>query len=129
MRVCPELFSWSVQERERYGVNLPDKARQKLDRALMKELFGARIRSWKNDAHGNKRIPLRELNRWNEAILPLVGGWRGLFLSKRMAGRLRTILDFPTLRDYDEGDYRYQENARKEQDARYAGKPSAHTAI
>jgi antitoxin component HigA of HigAB toxin-antitoxin module len=26
MRVCPELFSWSVQERERYGVNLPDKS-------------------------------------------------------------------------------------------------------
>ena len=45
IRVCPECFSWSVQERERYGVNPPDKARQKLDRALMKELFGPRIRS------------------------------------------------------------------------------------
>jgi hypothetical protein len=103
--------------------HLPDKARQTLDHALMKELFGARIRSWKNDKHGNKRIPLRELNRWNEAILPLVGvGEDGFYLNEWL-GENRTILDFPTLRDYDEDDYRYQENARKEQDTRYAGKP------
>jgi hypothetical protein len=123
MRVCPEFFSWSVQERERYGVNLPDKARQKLDRALMKELFGARIRSWKNDAHGNKRIPLSELNCWNEAILPLVGVGEDCFYLNEWLGENRTILDFPALRDYDEDDYGYQENARKEQDPRYVGKP------
>jgi len=123
MRVCPEFFSWSVQERERYSVNLPDKARQKLDHALMKELFGARIRSWKNDKHGNKRIPLRELNRWNEAILPLVGVGEDCFYLNEWLGEDKIILDFPTLRDYDEDDYRYQENARKEQDTHYAGKP------
>ena len=123
IRVCPEFFSWSLQERERYGVNLPDKARQKLDRALMLELFGARIRSWKNDGYGNKRIPLRELNRWNEAILPLVGVGEDCFYLNEWLGENRTILDFPTLRDYDEDDYRYQENARQEQDPRYAGKP------
>ena len=123
MRVCPEFFFWSVQERERYGANLPDKARQKLDLALMKELFGARMRSWKNDAHGNKRIPLRELNRWNEAILPLVGVGEDCFYLNEWLGENKTILAFATLRDYDEDDYRYQENARKQQDVRYAGKP------
>jgi hypothetical protein len=122
-RVCPEFFFWSVRERERYGVNLPDKARSKLDRALMKELFGTRIRSWKNDAQGNKRIPLRELNRWNEAILPLVGVGEDCFYLNEWLGENTTILDFPTLRDYDEGDYGYQENACKDQDAHYAGKP------
>lgn len=63
IKVRPEFFSWPRQK----------DSRRLLDEALMKELFGARIRSWKRDVDGNKRIPLRKLNRWNEAILPLVG--------------------------------------------------------
>jgi hypothetical protein len=72
MRVRPEFFSWSRQNRERYGANLPETDRHLLDGALMKELFGARMRSWKREVDGNKRIPLRELNCWNERYTPSI---------------------------------------------------------
>jgi hypothetical protein len=123
MRIRPEFFSWPPQHRERYGANLPEKDKHRLDQTLMKELFGARIRSWKSDSSGGKRIPLRELNRWNEAILPLVGIGEDCFYLNESLGENNNILDFPTLRDYDEDDYRYQENARKQDDRSYASKP------
>jgi len=123
MRVRPEFFSWSRQNRECYGANLPETDRHRLDAALMKELFGARMRSWKREVDGNKRIPLRELNRWNEAILPLVGIGEDCFYLNEWLGSNKTILDFSTLRDYDEDDYGYQENARKRDDSSYASKP------
>jgi hypothetical protein len=118
IRVGPEFFSWSTQDAERYRMNLPEKDRRRMDQALMKELFGARIRSWKSDKLGNKRIPLRHLNHWNEAILPLVGIGEDYFYLNESPADGQTILDFVTLRDYDEGDYSYQETARKHQDGR-----------
>ncbi|MGH7824229.1 MAG: hypothetical protein ACREQ7_03510 [Candidatus Binatia bacterium] len=123
IKVRPDFFSWSRQNRERYGANPPEKDRRRLDEALIKELFGARIRSWKRDVDGNKRIPLRELNRWNEAILPLVGIGEDCFYLNEWLGENKTILNFPTLRNYDEDDYRYQENARKRDYPCYASKP------
>jgi hypothetical protein len=63
MRVRPEFFSWPPQKRERYGASIPQEDKNRLDQALMKELFGARMRSWKRHMSGRKRIPLRELNR------------------------------------------------------------------
>ncbi|MGH7794278.1 MAG: hypothetical protein ACREQ2_05190 [Candidatus Binatia bacterium] len=123
MKVRPEFFSWSPPKRERYSAKLPEDDKHRLDQALVKELFGAKVRSWKNDVRGSKRIPLRELNRWNEAILPLVGiGEDSFYLNERLSEH-KTILDFPTLRDYDEDDYRYQENARKQDDPSYTSKP------
>jgi hypothetical protein len=122
MRVRPEFFSWPLEKRERYGTSLPEEDKHRLDQALMKELFGARVRSWKSDTSGDKRIPLRELNRWNDAILPLVGVGEDCFYLNEWLGE-KTILDFPTLRDYDEDEYRYQENARKQDDPSYESKP------
>lgn len=89
----------------------------------MQELFGAKMRSWKRDVDGNKRISLRELNRFNEAILPLVGIGEDCFYLNEWLGKNGIILDFPTLRDYDEDDYGYQENARKRDDPCYTSKP------
>jgi len=123
MRVRPDFFSWPPQNRERYGANLPEKDKRRLEQALMKELFGEKMRSWKKDIDGGKRIPLRELNRWNDAILPLVGIGEDCFYLNEWLGENKTILDFPTLRDYDEDDYRYQENARKQDDPSYVSKP------
>lgn len=122
MRVRPEFFSWTPRRRERYGANLPEEDKHRLDQALMKELFGARVRSWRRDASGGKRIPFHELNRWNETILPLVGIGDDCFYLNEWLGKNKTILDFPSLRDYDEDDYRYQEGARKQDDPSYASK-------
>lgn len=122
IKVCPEFFSWTPRKRERYGAHLPEEDKRRLDQALMKELFGARVRSWRRDASGGKRIPSRELNRWNETILPLVGIGEDCFYLNEWLGKNKTILDFPTLRDYDEDDYRYQENARKQDDLSCASK-------
>jgi len=123
IQVRPEFFSWSRQNRERYCTNIPETDRRRLDEALMKGLFGVRTRAWKRDGDGNKRIPLRELNRWNEAILPLVGIGEDCFYLNEWLGEDKTILDFPTLRDYDEDDYRYQEDARKRDVPCYASQP------
>jgi hypothetical protein len=123
IKVRPEFFSWSRQKRERYGSSPPEKDRRRLEGALMKELFGARVRSWKREVDGTKKIPLGELNRWNEAILPLVGIGEDSFYLNEWLGENRTILDFSTLRDYDEYDYRYQESARKREDRSYTSKP------
>jgi hypothetical protein len=122
MRVRPEFFSWPPQKRERYGASIPQEDKNRLDQALMKELFGARMRSWKRHMSGRKRIPLRELNRWNDAILPLVGIGEDCFYLNEWLGESKTVLDFPTLRDYDEDDYHYQEDARRRDDPSYASK-------
>ena len=122
MRVRPEYFAWPAQKRERYGAELPEEDRRRLDQALIHELFGTKARSWKRDASGGKTIPLRELNRWNEAILPLVGVGEDCFLLNESFGENKTILNFPTLRSYDEDDYCFQEEARKQEDPSYASK-------
>ena len=122
MRVRPEFFAWSARKRERYGADLPEEDERRLHQTLIKELFGAKARSWKRDTTGGKTIPLRELNHWNEAILPLVGVGEDCFFLNEWFGENKTILNFPTLRAYDEDDYYFQEDARKREDLLYASK-------
>ena len=122
VRVRPQFFAWSARKRERYGADLPEEDERRLHQSLMKELFGAKARSWKRDTSGGKIIPFRELNRWNEVILPLVGVGEDCFFLNEWFGENKTILDFPTLRAYDEDDYRFQEDARKREDPSYESK-------
>ena len=92
MRVRPEFFAWSARKRERYGADLPEEDERRLHQTLIKELFGAKARSWKRDTTGGKTIPLRELNHWNEAILPLVGVGEDCFFLNEWFGENKTIL-------------------------------------
>jgi hypothetical protein len=115
MRVRPELFGWSVEERERYGVAIPEADSEEIDRVLQKELFGlARTR---DDLDGE------QVNRLNEAVLPLRGIGEDCFHLNECLSDGVTLLDFATVRDYDYDDFLFQEKYRREQNADYGGRP------
>jgi hypothetical protein len=88
---------------------------------LLEELWGRRIRSAKAAARAASCLPLAEQHQWNEVILPLTGiGDDCFFLNEAFAAG-ESILDFPTLRAYDESDHRFQEEARRKEDSTYRG--------
>ena len=123
MKVRPEFFGWPAAEQEQYGVNIPYEDQARLEHALFNDLFGRKIRSPKVAAQAVKRLSLDQQNVWNEAILPLVGIGEDSFYLNTWFAEGGSILDFDTLRAYDEDDYRFQEEAWKKEDLDYAGRP------
>jgi hypothetical protein len=115
MRVRPEYFGWPSSDRERYGVAVPDAEAADIDRLLQKELFG--FNEARDDLDGE------QLNRFNEAILPLRGIGEDCFYLNEWLGDGVTILDFDTVRDYDHDDFVFQEEWRRKEDPDHAGKP------
>lgn len=116
MRTRPEFFAWPIERQERYGVAMPEEDRARFEAALFTELFGR--------AHAARdALSPDEQNLWNETVLPLQGiGEDRFFLNEGFADD-KTLLDFETVRDFDEDDYRFQEAARKNDDPGYSGKP------
>ncbi len=123
MKVRPEYFSWPPEQRERYGVAIPAPDRAALDAALLAELFGRTFATQQEAVDAADHIPLDERNRWNELILPLTGIGKDHFFLNEWFAEGKSILDYDTVRDFDEADYRFQEEARKEEDSAYVGKP------
>lgn len=124
IKVRPEFFNWSVQEQERFGVELPrTQYHQRLERALLDELFGREVRSFKAASRAADRLSLDEQNRWNETILPLTGIGDDCFYLHEHFGDDKTILDCDTLLAYDEDDYHFQEDVRQKEESTYPGKP------
>ncbi len=121
MKARPEYFGWSREERERYGVAIPERDHERLSQALLEELWGRKIRSAKAAARAASCLPLADQHQWNEIVLPLTGiGDDCFFLNEGFAAG-KSILDFPTLLAYDESDHRFQEEARKREDSTYQG--------
>jgi hypothetical protein len=115
MRARPEFFAWSVERRERYAVDIPKEDRACLDEALLAELFGRHYATRADATAAADDLPLGEQNVWNETWLPLYGiGEDCIFLNESFAEG-ESILDFETLRDFDEADHRFQERARQEE--------------
>lgn len=123
MKVRPEFFGWSPEAQERYGAAIPEEDRARLDQALLSGLFGRKARSTNAAARALERLSPEEQNIWNEAILPLVGMGEDSFFLNEWLGDGETILDFESLRDFDESDHRFQEDARAEYDPAYVRKP------
>ena len=123
MKVRPEYFSWSTERRERYGVAIPEEDGAFLDEALLAELFGKTYATRVEAAAAAGCLSLAEQNRWNETVLPLQGIGEDCFYLNESFAENKTILDFDTIRAFDEDDYRFQEAARKKEDPDYAGKP------
>lgn len=121
-KVRPEYFGWAIKRRERYGVAVPRADAASLDRALLKELFGKVYSTRRQAAIAARRLSLAEQDRWNETVLPLHGIGEDCFFLNESFPRRKTILHFETLRDFDEFDYRFQEAARRKEDASYVGK-------
>jgi hypothetical protein len=103
-------------------VNIPDDDDVRLEQALFDELFG-----WKVALEDVQRVlnkmPLKDVHRRNQAMLPLTGIGEDSFYLREWFGEDRTILDFATLRDYDEDDHAFQEAARVRDFKGYQPKP------
>lgn len=114
MRARPEFFAWAVERQEQYAVDLPKEERACLQKALLAELFG---RHYATRADANAAVDdlsPDEQSIWNETLLPLYGiGEDSFFLNESFADG-KSILDFETLRDFDEADHQFQECTRKE---------------
>ncbi len=111
MRVKPEYFSWSQEEQEHYGLNIPDNDDFRIRQSLYKTLF---------DIEAPTQEALDSLSHdfgddedflFNNAILPLYGiGEDNFFLNEYLDG---TLLDFKTLHDYCYDDHLFQEEVRQ----------------
>lgn len=123
MKVRPEFFGWRREAQERYGAAIPEDDRARLDRALLAELFGCKARSAREAARAADRLSPREQNLWNEAVLPLIGVGEDAFYLNEWLGEGKSVLDFASLRDFDEDDHRFQEDARTTEEPSYVRKP------
>ncbi len=123
MKVRPEYFSWPQEQQERYGVAIPVDDRKRLDVVLMQELFGKTNMPDEQTEKRADRLSSDELNLWNETVLPLTGiGEDHFFLNEHFCEG-DSILHYQTLREYDESDYRWQEEQRQKECAHYITKP------
>jgi len=123
MRVRPEYFAWPPEQRERYGVAIPEDDSAHLDAALLEELFGRTYASRDEAVAAARDLPLSDLNRWNETCLPLTGIGEDCFYLNECFAEGKSILDFEALRDFDEDDHRFQEQAHQTEDSAYVPKP------
>jgi len=106
MKVRPDYFSWPLERRERYGVAIPKRDAASLDKTLLKELFGKSYATRKDASTAAARLSLDDQDRWNETVLPLHGIDEDCFYLNESFAKNKNILDFDTLRAFDEPDYR-----------------------
>lgn len=121
MKVRPEYFAWPQAQQERYGVAIPTDDRKRLEVALIEELFGHTVPVEQAERHSD-RLTFEEQNLWNETILPLTGIGEDHFFLNEHFREGDSILHYQTLRDYDESDYRWQEEYRQKEQADYVPK-------
>ena len=123
MKVRPEYFTWARPERDRYSAAIPREDRNAVDAALLRSLFKRDFDSLESAKKAVDELPLECLNRWNETLLPLTGiGEDCFFLNEHFADG-RSLLDFPTLRDYDADEHAFQEEHRLKHIPDYEPKP------
>jgi hypothetical protein len=123
-RVRPEFFGWTPEQQLRYRAALPDEDCAAIVSFLVAALAGTEAAAAdlvKQEREG--RLPLDLQNRVNELILPLTGIGDDSFYLNEHLGEPRSILDFPTVRAYDEDEHDFQEGVRAEEDASYEKQP------
>jgi hypothetical protein len=122
IRVKPEYYSWSTEAQERYRVTMPEEDLFRINRALLQALFGIRVNTEESmkaaidDFDDARQVLL------TETMLLILGIGVDSFYLNEYTGD-KTILDFPTLYDYDHDDHCFQEQAWKEEDPEYVVKP------
>jgi hypothetical protein len=114
IKARPEFFAWSVEQRERYAVDVPKEDRARLNVALLAELFGRHYANPADATAAADDLALDAQNIWNETWLPLYGIGEDCFFLNESFADGSSLLDFETLRDFDEADHRFQECARHE---------------
>ena len=113
-------YAWTPEEQERFRVTMSEDARCRVQRVLLDDLLDIKCRTDEVD-EAWKNVSLTDLNPLNWARLLTTGiGEDYIHLNECMAEG-KTLLDFPTLYDYDYADYLFQEEARKRDFPDYGG--------
>lgn len=118
MHAEPLYFSWSAEQQENFRATMSKEARLKVSVVLLKELKN--IDCTRDTAEEIwQDLPLAELNDLNWAHLLTKGiGEDWVFLNTFLKDGV-SLLDFPTLYDYDFDDHLFQEKARAKDDDNY----------
>jgi hypothetical protein len=120
--VKPEYYSWPPEVQERYRVTMPDGDRFRIHQALMKALLGIRADTEESMEEAFDAFDDAQNVLFTGTLLPLAGVGEDNFVLNEHLGD-KTILDFPTLYDYDHDFYCFQEDVRAEESPSYTRKP------
>ncbi len=113
-------YAWTAREQEYFRATMSVDAIRRIERVLLEDLLGVKCQVDEVDEVWND-VPLDERNQIDWARLLTTGiGEDYIYLNERMAEG-KTLLDFPTLYDYDYADYLFQEEARKRDFLHYSG--------
>ena len=113
-------YAWTPEQQERFRATMGEDAGRKVQGVLLDDLLDIKCRADEVDEVWND-VPLADLNQLNWARLLTTGvGEDYIYLNECMAEG-KTLLDFPTLYDYDYADYLFQEEARKRDFPDYKG--------
>lgn len=108
----PNYYTWPASQQERFRATMDKASRNKVQRVLLESLFGIECTDDQAD-HAWDNAPLANVNDLNWASLLTRGvGDDYIYLNECMAEG-KSLLDFPTLYDYDYEDYLFQEQANK----------------
>ena len=122
MRVKPDYFSWSVEAQERYRVTMPENDTFHIQQVVLQDLFGMTLDTETQLEAALEQFTDAQYLRYNSTMLPIQGIGEDYFFLNESFGD-KTILNFPTLYDYDYDDYCFQERVRTEEDAQHTTKP------
>ena len=113
-------YSWNSDQQEQYRAAMDDKACQRIQQVLLGSLLDIKCTLKEvDDIWGD--IPVAKLNILNWARLLTSGiGEDFIFLNESMAENI-SLLDFPTVYDYNYDDYLFQEKANKQDFLDYKG--------
>jgi len=122
MKACPSYFGLSQTEQELFRAKLTSEDELIIDRQLYADLFDLSVstREEARDAHGD--LNPHDVNRFNEAVLPLQGVGDDCFWLNESFDDESTH-DFETLHDYDLSDHEFQEDCRQKEDPDRIRKP------
>ena len=115
-----QYFSWPPEQQEHFRLTMNTVASARVRRVLLNDLLGIQC-SVKTVDSAWQDVNLSQLNTLNWASLLTQGlGDEMIYLNEHMAEG-ESLLDFPTLHDYDYDHYVFQEKVRHEESSDYAG--------
>jgi hypothetical protein len=123
MSVCPAFFSWPAQDQLKYRMHLPERVRDDIAKQLLASIQSDKTLHVLHALNEQDRQPLDLQHQLNEKLLPLEGIGEDAFYLNEYLGEGTSLLDFQTLRDFDEHDHQFQESARADENKAHIPQP------
>lgn len=123
MIVNPAYFSWDPVTQENYRLGLTEQERARIERELLHLLFGVRVKNKEEAEAAFDDFDDACYLLFNSAMLHFHGfGDDDFYLNESLPDG-KTLADFPTLRDYDLDDFRFQQQVRQQTDPAFVPRP------